>query len=192
MFGLTLRTYYNQVNRLSESRTCAGRSLWSSVLEFVQDRPVVSRGAILERFKRDDGGLVKAVPGDLVDSGLVFHSGTGDCVVYRSASADDLAVARGPHRDQALANLVTVAVHRYGPISREGIKRIVPTSDRELDAALERLVASGPVVAELDDGVTRYGCGNTLIPPGDSVGWEASVFDHYQAMVTAICTKLRM
>jgi hypothetical protein len=26
---------------------------------------------------------------------------------------------------------------------------------------------------------------------GESVGWEASIFDHYQALVTAICTKLQ-
>jgi hypothetical protein len=31
-----------------------------------------------------------------------------------------------------------------------------------------------------------------VIPFGDPVGWEAAVFDHYQAMVTAFVTKLRV
>ncbi|HOU94121.1 MAG TPA: hypothetical protein PLU22_23885, partial [Polyangiaceae bacterium] len=30
-----------------------------------------------------------------------------------------------------------------------------------------------------------------VIPLGDPLGWEAAVFDHYQAMVTSICAKLR-
>ena len=30
-----------------------------------------------------------------------------------------------------------------------------------------------------------------LIHYGNSEGWQAALFDHYQAMVTAICTKLR-
>jgi hypothetical protein len=31
-----------------------------------------------------------------------------------------------------------------------------------------------------------------VIPFGDPHGWEAAVFDHYQAMVTAFVTKLRI
>jgi hypothetical protein len=30
-----------------------------------------------------------------------------------------------------------------------------------------------------------------VIPFGEPAGWEAAIFDHYQAMVTAICLKLR-
>jgi hypothetical protein len=36
-----------------------------------------------------------------------------------------------------------------------------------------------------------YSSANCVIPVGDSLGWEAAVFDHYQAMVTAICGKLQ-
>jgi hypothetical protein len=30
-----------------------------------------------------------------------------------------------------------------------------------------------------------------VVPVGDALGWEAAVFDNYQAMVTALCAKLR-
>jgi hypothetical protein len=30
------------------------------------------------------------------------------------------------------------------------------------------------------------------VPLGSPAGWEAAVFDHYQALVTALCTKLRL
>jgi hypothetical protein len=31
-----------------------------------------------------------------------------------------------------------------------------------------------------------------VIPLGSAAGWEAAIFDHFQAVVTALCTKLRL
>ena len=47
MFGLTLRTYYYKVSRLSESHTQKGQSLWEAVLATVQERKTVLRNDIL-------------------------------------------------------------------------------------------------------------------------------------------------
>lgn len=56
-----------------------------------------------------------------------------------------------------------------------------------LDAALSELVAANKVRV-VGEGV--YQADQCVIPHGDEIGWEAAVFDHYQAVVTAIATKV--
>jgi predicted acetyltransferase len=85
MFGMALRTYQTKVQRLSESRTDRGRSLWEALLAFVQERGTeraVSRAAILQRFRHDDALVVSGVLRDLVDSGLLYRTGRGDLTQY--------------------------------------------------------------------------------------------------------------
>src|SRR6188474_3315046 len=50
MFGLGLRTYRRKIQRLSESSTERGRSLWEIVLEFVKSEALVTRREVLTRF----------------------------------------------------------------------------------------------------------------------------------------------
>ena len=38
----------------------------------------------------------------------------------------------------------------------------------------------------------EYECTHYDVPIGTSEGWEAAVLDHFQAVVTAICVKLRL
>src|SRR6188768_2362585 len=77
MFGLGLRSYRRKIQRLSESSTERGRSLWEVVLEHVRTHELVTRNEILTRFARDDEAQIRAVLRDLSDSQLVFSSGTG-------------------------------------------------------------------------------------------------------------------
>jgi hypothetical protein len=46
--------------------------------------------------------------------------------------------------------------------------------------------------SEERDGRVLFSSTECVIPFNDPAGWEAAVFDHFQAMVTAICTKLRL
>ena len=48
MFGMALRTYQRKTQRLRESATVRGRSLWEAVLEFLQGEEVVSGGPRLD------------------------------------------------------------------------------------------------------------------------------------------------
>lgn len=50
MFGLGLRTYQRKIQRLEESSTDRGRSIWVAVLEYVRSRGLLTRGEILTRF----------------------------------------------------------------------------------------------------------------------------------------------
>ncbi|MBN2192075.1 MAG: hypothetical protein JW751_04605 [Polyangiaceae bacterium] len=190
MFGLSLRTYHNKVARLSESTTERGRSLWEAVLAHIEERGPVSRAAILLRFCRDDVATVKGVLADLVDSGVVYRTGKGDGVTYRAAHPDDYT-ARGDHEAERVASLVWVAVFRYGPITQAELAEVIPTDRATLEEALRHLLANSRVTVAKEADQTRYACDRCVIPMGDAIGWEAAVFDHYQAMVTAISTKLR-
>jgi len=191
MFGLNLRTYHNKIARLAESSTERGRSLWEALLAYVEERGSVSRAEVLHRFRNDEEATVRGVLKDLVDSGVLFRSGRGDLTTYRAAGPDDEPRGDGL-AEQRIDNFAWVAVHRYGPIARAALAEHVPVGDDALDAALVRLVRHQRVTTEERDGKVFYTSAECVIPLGDSGGWEAAVFDHYQAMVTAICTKLRL
>ena len=189
MFGLALRTYHGKVQRLSESSTFRGRSLWTAVLEFIQAKETITRSELFQRFHYDDEATVKSVLKDLVDTGLLLATGRGPGTVYRAASLKDSA----PDADmeaERLAHFVWVAVHGFGPLTAEEIADHVSTEKPLLAAALVRLVNEGKVVKEEAGDATRYHSEHCLIPVGSETGWEASVFDHYQALVSTICAKL--
>ncbi len=190
MFGMALRTYQAKMRRLSESATDRGRTLWEAVLAHIQEKELVSRGAVLHRFRRDDDPTVRGVLNDLVESGMVFRSGRGDRTMYRIAELDDLSV-NPDERAEGDAALVLVAINRYQPVTRSEITAAVKLDGDELDGALARLTADGRVVETERDGEPAWRCDECVVRYEAPVGWEAAVFDHYQALVTALCTKLR-
>jgi hypothetical protein len=191
MFGMALRTYHGRIARLTESTTVAGKSLWAAVVEYIQEKNVVSRSDVLRRFRRDDDASVRGVLRDLVESGLVFQSGHGDAVTYRAASPGDCAASDATAAREATLNLVWVAVNRHQPATADDVLGAVPIGKDAIADALAALVADGRISATEQGGAPRYECASCVIPLGAAAGWEASVFDHYQAMVTAICTKVR-
>ena len=190
MFGLGLRTYHKKIARLSESSTDRGRSLWEALLGYVTERGSVTRTQVLKRFRNDDDPTVRGVLKDLVASGLLFESGRGDLKMYRAATPED-APGEGDGLDR-MANFVWIAIYRYGPLSAAELAEHVPAQKGALDGVLSRLTHDGRVSAEERDGTVFYTSTGCVMPPGNAAGWEAAVFDHYQAMVTAICTKLRL
>jgi len=84
MFGMALRAYVRKVQRLSESSTDRGRSLWEAVFAYVSERSMVKRRDVLARFSRDDEASVRGVLHDLAESGLAFSSGSGPDVGPKS------------------------------------------------------------------------------------------------------------
>lgn len=185
MFGMALRTYHARVQRLSESATDRGRTLWEVVLAYVQEHDVVQRTQVLHRFRHDDEALVRGVLNDLVESGMVFRSGRGERTVYRAAGPGE--VPEGGDQVEADAALVLVAINRYQPATAEQISAALVLEGPRLAAALARLERDGR--ARQLEGAWR--CDVCVIAMDSPVGWEAAVYDHYQAMVTAVCGKLR-
>lgn len=186
MFGMALRAYVRKVQRLGESTTFRGHSLWESVLSYVSERNLVTRRELLERFHRDEETLVRGVVRDLVESGLVFSSGLGDSAVFRSSTQDELADAR-MRLGGGVDELLWAVIYREGPLGREALQARSGLAQEPLDAALARLVASARV---RKDDTSRYAAEELVVALDSEAGWEAAVFDHYHALVRTLCCRL--
>jgi hypothetical protein len=70
---------------------------------------------------------------------------------------------------------------------------MVPMPRPEFEASLNQLLGEGKIRSiDRETPAAKYLAQGCYIPVGDPAGWEAAVFDHYQALVTAVCAKLRM
>lgn len=191
MFGVGLRTYRRKIQRMSESSTDRGRSLWEAVLGYLQARTMVRRLEILNRFSGDDEAQVKAVLHDLCESQLVFSSGTGANTTYRAASEDELVTLQHLRGAEGLDELLVALVYRDGPLTIDEIGGRARMGREELEATLSRLLAGGRIERTEREGIPRYRASSLVIPLGASAGWEAAVFDHFKALVTTVICRLR-
>lgn len=188
MFGMALRAYLRKIQRLRESRTVHGRSLWEAVLSFVQERTVVARRDVLENFYRDDEELVRGVLHDLTEGGFVFRSGSAGGTTYRAASDDERTQMR--ERATDADELVWLMVYRDGPVTRDAIAQALRLTEAQLALALSRLVAGHRIRSQNDGPIETYLADEFVVPLGQSQGWEAAVLDHYQAVVRTMCRRL--
>ena len=186
MFGLTLRTYHDRVRRASESMTERGSSLWEAVLRYARQRQMLTRAQLLQRFSADDEANVRGVLSDLVESGLLFKSGRGDHTTYRAASDAEASAVLASDPDASAAGMIWVLLHQGGPRSAEELGRELNLSADSVQRALVTLLAQGRCREE----GARYCADQCVILYGDEIGWEAALFDHFQAMVTAIASKV--
>ncbi len=190
MFGMALRTFHRKLARLSASRTVQGRSLWEAVLGHIQEHGPMLRSELLRRFARDDEATLRSVLLDLAESGLVCVTGSDDSTELHAADlssvVDDASAGSGK-----LEGMLLVALHRHGPLTLAAVAELVPADTAQLQAALTELTRGGLATQVTRAGELLYSCESCVIRFGDEVGWEAAVFDHYQALVVALTTKLR-
>jgi hypothetical protein len=189
MFGMALRTYHRKVQASRQSQTEQGRTLWEAIFEHIRGHEPVSSVDIHRRFSNDDVEVVTGVLNDLVSSGLVYRAGRGEMAIFRAAAAADFAAA-SPRATDAWDWLVWLTVYRRGPVTQAEIELQARVPAEQCHAALDRLLAEGRVTSS-GEGVERtYTSSRFEIPLGQSHGWEIAVLDHFQAMVSAIVTKL--
>ncbi len=188
MFGMALRSYQQKVQRLSESATERGITLWQAIYAHLQDVEVASRADVLLRFRYDDEASVRGILHDLVESGLVYRSGRGDATMFRALPEDDIARLSAASDAESAASLVWVHVYRSGASTRDELQEALGIDADVLDEALAQLASSGRVRVG-EDG--RWSSESFLIALEDEAGWGAALFDHYQSVVTAVCTKLQ-
>lgn len=189
MFGLALRTYQERVRKLSESRTIRGKTLWEAVLEHIQVHGPVLRADVLQRFRYDETESVSGVLRDLTHAGLVYRTGRGDSVLYRALESEHLSKLARQSED-SLLNVVHIAVQQTGPLSVSDVAKVTALTEVASQEALSTLVQRGVLRRVTDEGTERYSSDGCALPYDDPNGWEAAVFDHYQAMVGALCAKL--
>jgi hypothetical protein len=189
MFGMALRAYIRKVQQLEESRTEQGRSLWNAVYQYLRESGAVTRREVLERFPRDDETILRGMLHDLTETGLVFATGVGATTAYRAATEEELS-RLGTVTQGRIDELLWALVFSEGPLGIEGLQRLGGLPLSELQAALERLVARGAVLRTETNGKVEYSSPQLLVPLGARVGWEAAVYDHFQAVVRTISQKL--
>lgn len=190
MFGLGLRTYRRKVQRLSESSTDRGRSLWEAVLDYVKDTGPISRDAVLLRFALDDEAQVKAVLRDLCESQLL-RALPGSPPNYRAASEEELVASRTNQSEDGLDDLLIALLYREGPLTLAEIARRAQAEEDLLEPPIARLVDAGRLhTTTNDDGALTYEARALVVPLGAPIGWEAAIFDHYKAVVTTILARL--
>lgn len=174
MFGLALRTYQRKIQRLAESSTDRGRSLWEAVFAHLDEKGIQTRNEILARFHRDDEQLVRSVLHDLTESGLIFASGAGDSKIYRSATQEDLSHVRTNEQGEAAASLdamIWAVIYREGPLKRQELAKRFPVPSDALAASLDRLEGA----AQVERGEDRvYRCRELVVPYGQPVGKRRS------------------
>jgi len=189
MFGLALRSYQKKVQRLTESASTRDKTLWEALIDFLRDSGSASRERIFERFRFDGDEAVAAVLRDLVASGIAYSTGRGEQALYGLTSASDRAqLIRQDQRD-TLPALVWVTIYREGPLSVAALRERMGCDAEPLDRALLELERDGSVQR---DAAGRLLSSLVTIPVGARVGWEAAVFDHFQAVAKAIAAKLQL
>jgi hypothetical protein len=190
MFGMALRSYQLKVQRLQESASETGVTLWSAVRALIEARGAVSREEIVRHFRADDEASVRGILADLVESGLCSRTGRGDLAIYRITPQADLArLAHGSSTEAALA-LVWLLVCREGPITRAALQNLTGLSAHAVDAALEQLASDSRIVRRAGEAEERWSAARCLIPVGDRAGWEAALLDHHQAVLNALAAKV--
>jgi hypothetical protein len=193
MFGLGLRTYRRKIQRMSESATERGRSLWEVVLEYVRAQGLVTRLELLTRLTNDDEAQVRAVLRDLCESQLLFSSGVGSSTSYRAASEEELASLKRKQGAEGADDLLLALMFREAPLTVSETAQKAQADIGEIETALARLLAAGRIerIQAEPASEPRYRARQLVIPLGAPVGWEAAVFDHYKALVTTVLSRLR-
>ncbi|HEY5955332.1 MAG TPA: hypothetical protein VIV60_02215 [Polyangiaceae bacterium] len=187
MFGLALRGYQRRVQRLRESATDRGTTLWRALLEHLQEQGPLTRRRLFDRFRNDDPLAVGAVLNDLVSSGLVHRTGSGNGTVYGLVRDEErLAIARDSTLETSSA-LVWLSLCRDATRSVDELSADLSLPPAQVAAAINYLEDQGRVRRQDD----RIIVDPMVVPVGATEGWEAAVFDHFQAVCVAVATKLR-
>jgi hypothetical protein len=109
--------------------------------------------------------------------------------VFRAASDEELGMLSRLSRSAGLDELAWVLVYRHGPITDEKLGEQLSHAPSDLVDVIARLESTGRVQRSADGRLTAR---DFVIPLGASVGWEAAVFDHVQAVVQTICQRLQL
>lgn len=191
MFGMALRTYQKRVQRLAESMAEKQKTLWQAVLDYTVEHAPTPRADILRRFRYETSSQVASVLNDLVSSGLISRTGRGDATVYTATDESEYEKFLKQSQDAMLRDLVRVQVYRNPKISLAELVEIVPFGEGEVEAVLLSLVADGRIEQVESGGVARFSAATLTVPVGSRKGWELAVFDHYQALCTAVARKVQ-
>lgn len=188
MFGMALRGYQRRVQRLRESQTEGGKTLWQAVLEHLSDKGHITRIALLNRFGNDDPEAVAAVLSDLVRTGLVSRTGSGPSAVFAPTSEESRRLLAKEGKQESMIAMVWLDVCHHPRTTWGDVSSRLGLDELTVTELIAKLDAEGRLQRDQDGGLVAE---PFVIPVGAEAGWEAAVFDHFQAVAGAIAAKLR-
>lgn len=187
MFGMALRSYQRRVQRLRESATNPGQTLWQLVLGYLEARGRATRKDVHEQFCGDDPEALGAILNDLVRSGLASRTGSGGTALFAVTPEEDRQALARLGKEETVAALVWLDLCRNPNTSTQDAAERLGLAEDLVESAVASLTAQGRITNR-DGRVTPE---PMVIPVGAEAGWEAAVFDHFQAVAGAITMKLR-
>lgn len=188
MFGMALRGYQKKTQRAAQSASQQGKTLFEAILEYVESSRGCSREALLHRFRHDNEREVAGVLNDLVESGLLYTTGAGLQALYGLTSEAERQQFTRRSDTQALASMALGVIYRNPGVAAVELATLLHVGDAELEPALALLLAEGRIEEE----ASGYRAPRFLIAADAQYGWEAAVFDHFQAVCTAIANKVQL
>ncbi len=191
MFGMALRTYQRRTQRLVQSQTDQGRSLWGTVLEFVAGESPVSRERIHQRFRYDDEAAVRGVLRDLTESGLVYVTGSGRSLTYRRAEPEDSTEAKAQADELSTEALIWSIVFREQPITMAQLAEACHVEASLLGRVVDSLIDGQQIIRDTSQDPPALSATELVIGLGDAAGWEAAVLDHFATLARTIAAKLQ-
>lgn len=187
MFGMALRTYTRKLKRLQAAQPELRQSLWQRLLDFVSEQPMTTKARITAHFSRVEAPQLSSVLRDLVASGLVFATGDGADAIYRAATSAELGSMAALANAEAHDDLAWALIYREGPLSPAELAARFRLELGEVEGMVARLEERGRIT-RTDQG--RLQADEFVVPVRASSGWEAAVFDHFQAVVATIGQRL--
>ena len=194
MFGMALRTYHRKMRAISDSPSSSGTSAWEAILTYIRKNEPVSRGELGAQFRQHDAQILAGVLMDLTQSGWTYRTGRGDGQLYRVADDADFE-ATGISPSEGDGYMIWLAIYRHGPITAEQIAESTGITADRCEQAIPALVRDGRVDRRFpSESPVTYESLHFDVEQHEVPGtpkWQAAVIDHFQAMVVALCIKLR-
>jgi hypothetical protein len=126
---------------------------------------------------------------DLTHAGLLYRTGRGDAVSYRALDSDQFSTLAAVS-EESLLHVVHITVQQKGPLTQGEVLAQTALPEAQVARALCMLTDRGLLRRQVTEEGESYHSDGCTLPFDDPRGWEAAVFDHYQAMVGALCAKL--
>ncbi|MCA9541565.1 MAG: winged helix-turn-helix domain-containing protein [Myxococcales bacterium] len=193
--GLTLNGFQARMKRLKEQHDEPPeedgddrRTLMERVFAFIADHPDAEQGVPI----RQVGDAFRGVKRDTLNGVLHFLVQSGFLTAEGRGGRRRLRVERRPHAQGPNEHDVGVLLYREGPLTLAELARRLECSTERAASLLDRLRRDGALVEGESDGEATFAATNYHIPLDHTEGYEAAIFDHFSAMVQAICKKLRL
>jgi hypothetical protein len=116
----------------------------------------------------------------------VLKLAAGKHAAYRAATSDEIAALRTG--SDGLHELVWALVYREGPLDERELSARTSLGGEALSRCLGKLLLDQRIEREADG---RYRAHAIVLPLGSSAGWEAALFDHFQAVVKTMVARLQ-